>query len=617
MMNMNGKRICLSVVIVCLLTTPASYGVREHHRPMIAYDASRSVTIEVDTNGTAYGHVLLWRANTTGTNYEESAVVYIEETAYIGSCSTHGDGHDKVFAVDTTDGSILWSVPIGPGYVGPVIDDDRVYIGTSSHGYDPANEYVFCINRSDGAIIWSRNIYGGIPESIQYDDSNIYFTSNIIYALDKYDGTIRWTYQMDEFSVTKPLLKDNAFFTATAGGTMYKVDVSDGSLIWEVTLSDFSWDNSITADGAGMIYLALYGDRTINAYDEATGDLVWSYQLRRGSLSFNAYHNEVLFISDTSGYVYALDSASGTFIWENKLGDVIDISSPTISGGLLFIGTRDFEEGSFFALDESNGDILWRYTVGSSVTAPPSIADGIMFCGTDDWHMYAFDVGVGNSDWLLHRFDAANTAYSPNGLMHWQYVSASCTTLDNTTTCDIENLYDYDVENVTLKLPEGVHANWYDTEGGLLKSQSDHYVIADIASLSSLTIIIKIDLSNHPDTPVITGPTSGVIGREYAYTVSTADPDGDDISYYIDWGDGSATGWTSTISSGETITASHVWSEKATYTVKAKAKDVYGAESDWGHLQVSMPYYHTPFRDILENVIEWLIAQLLNAMCLE
>ena len=70
---------------------------------------SHDTTIFLHKNGTAYGHVLLWKANTTGTNYEESAVVYLDGIAYIGSCSTHGDGHDKLFAVDTTDGSILWS----------------------------------------------------------------------------------------------------------------------------------------------------------------------------------------------------------------------------------------------------------------------------------------------------------------------------------------------------------------------------------------------------------------------------------------------------------------------------------------------------------------------------
>jgi len=79
-------------------------------------DNSKSVFIDLNLLGISYGQELLWKANTTGTNYEESAVVYIDGIAYIGSCSTHGEGHDKLFAVNTSTGDILWSKLTGPGY---------------------------------------------------------------------------------------------------------------------------------------------------------------------------------------------------------------------------------------------------------------------------------------------------------------------------------------------------------------------------------------------------------------------------------------------------------------------------------------------------------------------
>ena len=91
-------------------------------------DESSSVQVDIDISGVSYGQELLWIANTTGINYEESAVVYSDGIAYIGSCSTHGGGHDRLFAVDTTNGTIIWSIFMGPTYVGPVIDDDRIYI---------------------------------------------------------------------------------------------------------------------------------------------------------------------------------------------------------------------------------------------------------------------------------------------------------------------------------------------------------------------------------------------------------------------------------------------------------------------------------------------------------
>ena len=554
-------------------------------------DDTRNVRVELDTNGLAYGHELLWTANTTGTNYEESAVTYLDGIAYIGSCSTHGDGHDKLFAVDTNSGEILWSFFTGPGYVGPVIDEDVVYIGSDSHGNDPTNEYMFAVNRFTGEEIWNRKIYGGIPESIHYDNEKIYFCSDTIYALNKKDGSINWTYKLDSLCVTKPLLKDNFYYTASSGGKLYKINQEDGNKIWSVVLSAGPWDNSITADDQGHIFLGIYYDQTINAYHESNGSLIWSYKLRRGALSFNAYHNGVLFISDTEGYVYAINSTDGTLIWEKKIGSKIDISSPTLSNGLLFIGTRDWDNGAFFVLNETTGDLIWKYHVGSSVTAPPSIADGMMFCGTDGWYMYAFDFGIGDGDWILHRYDEYNTAYSPEGLTQWQYVLADCKTVNGVTTCTATNYYDHEVINIHLKLSDGINANWYDSSGNLLKSDSNSIIVDELSSLSSKNIILSNTELHPPDKPAPpSGPKTGKINTEYKYIASTTDPDGDDLFYLFDWGDGSDSGWRGPYTSGENIETNKTWTSKGNYQIRVKAKDSTGFESEWSDpFGVSMP----------------------------
>jgi len=292
-------------------------------------------------------------------------------------------------------------------------------------------------------------------------------------------------------------------------------------------------------------------------------------------------------------------------LWEKNIGYTCDISSPTLSGGLLFIGTRDSEEGAFFALSETNGDILWKYSVGASVTAPPSIADGMMLCGTDSWNMYAFDFGIGNGDWLLHRYDSSNTAFSPNGLTEWQFVSASCNNAGNIITCTVTNTYDHDVTDVKLELPDNINANWYNISGHLLKSQSNDYMIEDLSSLSTMTFIITTVEVHQPGKPTISGTSSGKVGTTYPYVVSAVDPDGSDLSYYIDWGDGLFTGWTGTISSGESLNVSHTWNEEGSYIIKAKAKNIQGIESEWSDpLPVTMPYSNNPMLQFFELLFQ-------------
>lgn len=83
---------------------------------------------------------------------------------------------------------------------------------------------------------------------------------------------------------------------------------------------------------------------------------------------------------------------------------------------------------------------------------------------------------------------------------------------------------------------------------------------------------------NTPSTP--SGPTSGITGTYYTYSTSTTDPDGDNVYYLFDWGDG-ATTTKGPYSSGATVWAAHSWGSVGTYYVKVKAKDSYGAWSSW------------------------------------
>ena len=97
-----------------------------------------------------------------------------------------------------------------------------------------------------------------------------------------------------------------------------------------------------------------------------------------------------------------------------------------------------------------------------------------------------------------------------------------------------------------------------------------------------------------PNNPIIKGPTRVAPGVEYEYTFTTTDPNGDDVYYYINWGGYFNVGeWIGPYSSGEQIVLTHTWKNKGIYTIKAKAKDIFDLESDWGYLTVTtLPNYN-------------------------
>jgi hypothetical protein len=108
-----------------------------------------------------------------------------------------------------------------------------------------------------------------------------------------------------------------------------------------------------------------------------------------------------------------------------------------------------------------------------------------------------------------------------------------------------------------------------------------------------------------PAAPSIEGKTKGKVGVSYSYSFSTLDPEGDAVYFYIDWGDGAIEEWIGPYLSGEVIARNHTWTEKDSYEIKAKAKDIRGAESDWATLPVTMPYsYNMPLIHFWERFFE-------------
>jgi len=101
--------------------------------------------------------------------------------------------------------------------------------------------------------------------------------------------------------------------------------------------------------------------------------------------------------------------------------------------------------------------------------------------------------------------------------------------------------------------------------------------------------IFYAPLTSAPDKPTLTGPTSGRIKREHEFTATTTDPTGSDVWYFFDWGDGTDSGWLGPYSSGTGVTEGHTWTEEADVTVRAKAKNEGGTESEWADLAFSAP----------------------------
>jgi subtilisin family serine protease len=91
-----------------------------------------------------------------------------------------------------------------------------------------------------------------------------------------------------------------------------------------------------------------------------------------------------------------------------------------------------------------------------------------------------------------------------------------------------------------------------------------------------------MNTSQPPETPTTPdGPDEWIQNIETTFSSTTTDPEGEDVYYKFDWGDGNFSGWVGPYASGETGEASYIWTEIGDYQVRAIAKDIHGAQSVW------------------------------------
>lgn len=114
--------------------------------------------------------------------------------------------------------------------------------------------------------------------------------------------------------------------------------------------------------------------------------------------------------------------------------------------------------------------------------------------------------------------------------------------------------------------------------------------------------------NNPPTAPEINGPTNCKVGISYNWTFFSTDPEGENITYYVDWGDvcGGAE-YHGPYASGEEITLNHIYLERNTYIIQSIAIDESGGESPWTYFEVTIPrnrFLQNPFTFLINRILQ-------------
>jgi hypothetical protein len=294
------------------------------------------------------------------------------------------------------------------------------------------------------------------------------------------------------------------------------------------------------------------------------GSIIWQYSTGLiGVTDVERLGNDNTLITDMIKNIVIEVNYSGSILWQYNTGFSLPIDAERLANGNTLIVNN--LANSVIEVNNS-GSIVWEYSTG-------------LWSPTD-----AERLSNGNTlitDYLNNRVIEVNTS----GGIVWQKTGLQ-------TPKDAERL----------------------SNGNTLIVEYENDRVIEVNSLGDIVWIYSSGLyhpndaelipNQPPNIPTITGPSSGLINIPHIYLFNGEDPGGHTIYYWIDWGDGTNTGWLGPFLPGISIPHSHTWSTKGIFTIKAKVKDVCGVESDWDELQVTMSRnkaINTPILNFLQS----------------
>lgn len=138
------------------------------------------------------------------------------------------------------------------------------------------------------------------------------------------------------------------------------------------------------------------------------------------SWSGHAYDHGKIFVINVDGLLRSFDAATGQAGWSTQSpGQYFFSAPPTAVNGLVYVGGAG-SAGTLYAVDESNGIVLWTAGVANGDKSSPAVSSDGVFV-TYPCQAYKFDPLTGSSLWNYSgpcEGGGGRTAAYANGLLY-------------------------------------------------------------------------------------------------------------------------------------------------------------------------------------------------------
>lgn len=419
---------------------------REQKQDAMVIPQGGYVSLQADGSDAFSLHQAVLSTNETGTwkNETTSALLWMQDAVFgfdnFGTATyrdgvlyapSKGDNH--LYAVNASNGVIIWNTTVRQCDGSPCIDGDVVYVGECMgvYGEPTPSARAMALNRTNGEDIWNfiepnNNTWVGSPlvngEYVYYTTScyntSYYTTGCGVYALNKTTGDVVWRQDIGNIIGSVAYDSDMVFISVYNPPAQYAFNATTGKQVWNQTYGS-SWDTSpVIYDG--MIIQVEYNATerlwSTLVLNETNGQFIRRFQ-GKGSTATPLVHDGKVFIPSNDWRMWAFDLTTGIELWQtvplhNGFLQNYMYCSPASAAGAIYCQALN---GTFYAINETDGGVLWSYTLQSTGFGSPSIGDGCVFI-TNDAGLYAFKIGPGSGDWPMFCHNQVHTSVSEQGV---------------------------------------------------------------------------------------------------------------------------------------------------------------------------------------------------------
>lgn len=295
-----------------------------------------------------------------------------------------GSGDNKIYALNTLDGSQRWSFEALDTFEAtPLILDGKVYIGSADY-------FFYCLDYLTGKKIWSFESDGKILGSANWsevDGKKVIIAGSYdgyLYAFDAETGTVNWKYDSENYVNGTPLVDHEKVFFGGCDEQLHGVKIKDGS--GEFT---YSLDAPVPGSGSKMgdnVYIGTHGGRFL-CYDLLNKKIRWEItDADEGFYATGALNQEGLILAGRDKWLRYLNPLTGEEKWKVNLRSAVD-STPIIIGEKVVVATKG---GKCLVYSLKDGKELWQYDVGSPVIGSLGYASGVLYISVKNGFLYAF-----------------------------------------------------------------------------------------------------------------------------------------------------------------------------------------------------------------------------------